>query len=284
MKKEIQRIVNAALREDHSQHDITTNTLVRRDQVSNATIVLKEPAVLCGMDLVTAVFRRLDPQVRIHVHQHDGAQLQRDTPVISLHGRTRALLSGERTALNFISYLSGIATLTNQFVQQVHGCPTKIMDTRKTMPGMRLLVKMAVRCGGGENHRFNLKEMVMIKDNHIIAYESDATIPDAIRHVRRKTKKILVVEVDTLTQFQQALEAKPDIIMLDNMNTADMKKAVQINSDRGKPCLLEASGGVTIANVRQIAELGIDRISIGALTHSPRAIDFSMEFEFNPKK
>jgi nicotinate-nucleotide pyrophosphorylase (carboxylating) len=284
MKKEIQHIVAAALHEDHSKQDITTNTLVRRNQISSATIVVKENCVLCGTELVAAVFRKLDHRMHIHFHHRDGEKVAKNTAVVSLKGYTRALLSGERTALNFVSYLSGIATLTNQFVRAVDGCQTKIMDTRKTMPGMRLLVKMAVRCGGGVNHRFNLKEMVMIKDNHIIAYESEASIPEAIRHVRRRTKKMLVVEVDTFAQFQQALEAKPDVIMLDNMDVAQMKKAVEINIASGKPCLLEASGGVTLDNVHRIAELGIDRISIGALTHSPRAIDFSMEFEFNPKQ
>jgi len=280
MKREIEHIIKLALTEDRSRHDITTNCLVKRDQISRATVVAKEDCVICGSELVSRVFHKLDPKIHIHFYFHDGDVAPKNSKVIALKGKTRALLTGERTALNFIAYLSGIATQTNRFVKEVDGFPAKIMDTRKTIPGMRQLVKMAVRCGGGVNHRFNLKEMVMIKDNHLIAYESDATVIKAIRHVRRATSKIIVVEVDTLDQFKQAIEAEPDIIMLDNMTIPQIKKAVAINKTHTKKCLLEASGGITIKNVRQVAKTGVDRISIGALTHSPRAIDFSMEFEF----
>jgi len=193
-------------------------------------------------------------------------------------GRTRALLSGERTALNFLSYLSGISTLTNQYVKAIKGYPAHILDTRKTTPGLRTLEKMAVRVGGGKNHRFNLNDMVMIKDNHRIAQARQSSIQDAIKKVRQRTSKPLCVEVDNLEEYKQALQADPCIILLDNMSTSQ-KKAVEIRACLKKKFLLEASGGITLKNIRQVAKTGIDRISIGAITHSPPTIDFTMEFE-----
>ena len=188
------------------------------------------------------------------------------------------MLSGERTALNFLSYLSGISTLTHHYVDKVKPHPVMIMDTRKTTPGLRALEKMAVRFGGGVNHRFNLNEMVMIKDNHRIAHEREAPISEAILKVRRRTNKQICVEVDNIVELKHALEVPPDIILLDNMSCARMRKAVQIKKESGKNCLLEASGGVTLKNVAEIAATGVDRISVGELTHSPGTIDFTMEF------
>jgi len=284
MNNEMLKIIYQALREDQSHRDITTTALVRRDSVSSARIIAKENCIVCGIEIMTAVFRKLDQDMRIQIHYHEGESVPQGAAVVSLHGKTRALLTGERTALNFISYLSGISTLTSYYVKEVEGYPVKIMDTRKTIPGLRSLVKMAVRCGGGINHRFNLNEMVIIKDNHIVAYERDATIQEAIRHVRRKTTRTLIIEVDTLDQFKQAIEAHPDVIMLDNMSIADMENAVAINKMYSRPCLLEALGGVTLGNIKQIAATGVDRISIGALTHSPRSIDFSLEFAVEEKR
>ncbi|HOY10021.1 MAG TPA: carboxylating nicotinate-nucleotide diphosphorylase [Candidatus Omnitrophota bacterium] len=278
MRAVINKAIQQALQEDHSDRDVTTHCLVSEDQISKATIISRETCMVCGLEIITAIFRRLDKKMKITCHAQDGEEVLKNQKVISFEGKTRALLSGERVALNFFSYLSGIATLTNRFVDKVSDLPVKIMDTRKTIPGLRALVKMAVRCGGGVNHRFNLNEMVIIKDNHLLAYEKDATVRDAIRHVRRQTKKLIVVEVDTFAQFKQALEADPDIVLLDNMSIPQLKKAVQYCKRQKKTCLLEASGGINLHNVRHIALTGVDRISIGALTHSPRAIDFSMEF------
>ncbi len=278
MQTEIDKAIRRALKEDHSDKDVTTRCLVSPSQISHAAIITREDCVICGLSLIITLFRRLDREIKITCHYQDGDNVKKSQKIITFEGKTRALLSGERVALNFFSYLSGVATLTHRFVEKVHDLPVKIMDTRKTIPGLRALVKMAVRSGGGVNHRFNLKEMVIIKDNHLLAYEKDATIKDAILHVRRQTKKLIVVEVDTLTQFKEALEAAPDIVLLDNMSIPDMREAVQHKTDQKSHCLLEASGGINLHNVRQVALTGVDRISIGALTHSPRAIDFSMEF------
>jgi len=279
MEKRVNEIITRALREDHSDKDITTNILTHPDQSSEAYILTREDTIVSGLEIVRKIFRKLDPRMHFTPFHKDGDRAVKNSKVIGLSGKTRALLTGERVALNFLSYLSGIATITHRFVQHVDPYTVKIMDTRKTLPGLRGLVKMAVRAGGGVNHRFNLKEMVIIKDNHQIAYKKDRTIGEAIRHVRRQTNKMIMVEVDTIAQFRQAVEAEPDVILLDNMTPQQMRKIVAMNKKRTKPCLLEASGGINLRNIRSIAKTGVDRISIGALTHSPRAIDFSMEFK-----
>jgi len=278
MEKRIDLIIRRALKEDHSDRDITTNILVSPSQTSRAYIIVKENAVVCGLDVVRAIFQKLDRNMNIKEHAREGDKVKKGTKIVSLKGKTRALLTGERVALNFLSYLSGIATITNRFVEKARPYEVKIMDTRKTLPGLRGLVKMAVRAGGGVNHRFNLKEMVMIKDNHQIAYQKDKTIQDAIRHVRARTKKMIMVEVDTIIQFRQALKGRPDVILLDNMSPKQIGKIVSLNRKSPAPCLLEASGGINLRNIRAIAKTGVDRISIGTLTHSPRAVDFSIEF------
>ncbi len=278
MEMLIRKIVTRALKEDQSHKDITTNILVPAHQFSEAYIVAKEKGVVCGLEVTRAVFRRLDPKIEIHFLAKDGDRVRKNQRVVEIKGKTRAILSGERVALNFLSYLSGVATVTHRFVKRIHPYRVQVLDTRKTIPGLRVLVKMAVRVGGGVNHRLDLKEMVLIKDNHLIAYKTERTIPQAIRLMRKRTKKMIVVEVDTLAQLKDALEAQPDIILLDNMTPAQIRKAVAMNRKSVKPCLLEASGGITLGTIRSVARTGVDRISIGALTHSPKAIDFSMEF------
>jgi len=278
MEKRVIAIIERALKEDESREDITTNSLVPARQNSEAYIINREEAVVCGMEIAGKIFHRLDNNAKIHWHHHDGDNLPKNARIMTVKAKTRALLKGERVALNILSYLSGVATITRCFVNRIRPYDVKIMDTRKTLPGLRGLVKMAVRAGGGVNHRFNLKEMVIIKDNHQIAYKNDKTVQEAIRHVRRRTTKLIMVEVDTIRQFRQALAGKPDIILLDNMSAERIKKIVAINKRSPQPCLLEASGGINLRNIRAIAKTGVDRISIGALTHSPRAIDFSMEF------
>ncbi len=279
MEKSIERMITCALKEDLSHKDITTNILFDKAKISDAYIMTREKALICGVEIVERIFSILDPAMKVTCLSKDGDPVTRNTMVMRFRGKTRALLSGERTALNFLSYLSGISTLTSQYVEAVKGCPGCILDTRKTTPGMRALEKMAVRTGGGKNHRFNLNEMVMIKDNHWIAHEREATIQDAVKKVRRRTSKAICVEVDNLNEYKNALEANPCIILLDNMSIPQMKRAVEIRARMKKTFLLEASGGVTLKNVRKIAETGIDRISVGALTHSPPTIDFTMEFE-----
>lgn len=278
MQHQINKIIDRAFKEDMSDKDLTTNILFDKNQISEAYIMTREEALICGINIIKRIFRKLDPAMKITDYKDDGDLAKRNDKIVTLKGKTRALLSGERTALNFLAYLSGISTLTHYYVQEVKPYPVQILDTRKTTPGLRVLEKMAVRTGGGINHRFNLNEMVMIKDNHRIAHEREASIQQAIERVRRRTHKQICVEVDNLNEFRNALEADPDIILLDNMDCTRMRKAVTIRNNSRKLCLLEASGGITLKTVKNIAKTGVDRISIGALTHSPPIIDFTMEF------
>ncbi|MCK5580419.1 MAG: carboxylating nicotinate-nucleotide diphosphorylase [Candidatus Omnitrophica bacterium] len=276
--KEITRLVRAALKEDSCNNDITTRGLIPNDKISSGTIIAREDAVICGITLVKEVFKALDPKAQFKAARNDGNMVKKNDTVITIKCKTRALLSGERTALNFLAYFSGIATMTHQYVKTIRPYKAAIMDTRKTLPGLRVLAKMAVRLGGGVNHRFCLNEMVLIKDNHRLANKKNLSMPDAIRLMKKKTKKPIIVEVDTLDQFEEDIEAHPDVILLDNMTTQQIQKAVVLNKKHKKPCLLEASGGITLQNVKAVAKTGVDRISIGALTHSSKDIDFSMEF------
>ncbi|MFA5088557.1 MAG: carboxylating nicotinate-nucleotide diphosphorylase [Candidatus Omnitrophota bacterium] len=279
MQKDINRIVDLALSEDIAKRDITSNILIPKKHVSKAYIVLKERGIVCGLDIAQKVFKKLDRNVKFHAFHKDGDALPANTRIALVQGKTRALLAGERVALNFLSHLSGISTNTNRFVKRIYPFPAKIMDTRKTTPCLRRLDKYAVRCGGGVNHRVNLSEMVHIKDNHIAAYNLNGSISGAIKKLRRSVNKLIIVEVDNIQQFNEVLEAAPDIILLDNMSLSDMKKAVAINRKRRgkKKIFLEASGGINLSTVRSIAKIGIDRISIGKLTHSKKAIDVSMD-------
>jgi len=276
---ELNQIIIRALKEDAARHDITTTALIPPSHSSTASIIFKQDALVCGVNIVKRIFHKVDSRIRIQSHCRDGQKIKKGTLVALLKGKTRALLAGERTALNFLSHLSGIATQTNQFVQKAGRAKTKIMDTRKTTPGLRLVEKYAVVCGGGFNHRYDLSEMILIKDNHREACQPGLSIVEAIRLVRQKTKKRLEIEVDNLNQFQQALSAKPDIILLDNMSCRQMRKAVIAvkTIPQNRRPLLEASGGIKLNNVRAVAQTGVDRISIGSLTHTHKAIDVSME-------
>ncbi|MCB9757424.1 MAG: carboxylating nicotinate-nucleotide diphosphorylase [Candidatus Omnitrophica bacterium] len=278
IKKQVDRIIQTAMDEDFVHDDVTTKCLVNKNQISEGYILSRENAVICGSEIVKAVFKKFDPKVKIFIYQKDGAKIKTNEPVIFLKGSTRSILSCERIALNFLGHLSGIATLTNQFVQKIANSKVKILDTRKTTPGLRDLEKYAVRCGEGENHRRDLKAMVLIKDNHLLAKQHHLTFSDVIFQLRRKTKKRIELEVDTLHQFKEALQAKPDIILLDNMTIAQLKHAVNLRNQSGRKILLEASGGVNLKTIVNISKTGIDRISIGQLTHSANSVNFSMEF------
>ena len=276
---EINRIIEMALREDTARNDVTTNSLIDPRQIARAEIVVRQEAVVCGLDIVQRVFQKLDKSVKLRFFCKEGEKVRKDTRILLLKGKTRALLSGERTALNFLGHLSGVATAARQYVEAIYPCRTKILDTRKTTPGLRVLEKYAVRCGGAFNHRRNLQEMVIIKDNHRTACRQDQSIVGMVSHLRRITRKVVEVEVDTLPQFQEALEAGADVILLDNMTAVQIQKAVQMRGrmkKRPSP-LLEASGGITLQNVRRMAQTGVERISIGALTNSHRFVDVSME-------
>lgn len=271
-------IITQALKEDATNADITTNALVPASSMTEAVILLKEDAVLCGLSIARRVFQRLDKNILFRAGFKDGDFVKGNSRIASIKGKTRAILTGERTALNFLGDLSGIATNTKQFVDRIRPLKTQIVDTRKTTPGLRELEKYAVRCGGGWNHRTNLKDMVLIKDNHRVVSRKELSLAEMIEQCRTKSKKPLEIEVDNLTQLRDALRGNPDYILLDNMSVSQLNQAVKIaRSSPHKRPLLEASGGIRLNNVKAIAQTGVDRVSIGALTHNRRAIDVSLE-------
>ena len=272
----IARHVQAALSEDVGPGDVTA-ALVPSHQQVRAHIVAREPAVLCGTQWVTETFRQLDPSIRLDWQAADGERIAADQVLLNLAGPARPILTGERTALNFLQTLSATATASSRYVEAVAGTGCRILDTRKTLPGLRLAQKYATRCGGAQNHRLGLHDMVLIKENHIIAAGSIAT---AIASARRHTTVPVEVEVESLAEFDQALAAGADIILLDELSLDDMRTAVQKNRERGSKAKLEASGSVTLATVRDIALTGVDYISIGGITKHVQAVDLSMRFEF----
>ena len=267
----LERVAFAALAEDVGEGDVTTDATVAEDALGTADIVLREPGVVCGLGVVEAVFRALDPELRFERLVDEGATVTGSNPVARVSGPERAILTGERTALNFLGRLSGIATLTRRYVDAVSGTGAAILDTRKTTPGMRVLEKHAVATGGGRNHRFGLDDGVRVKDNHLRAAGSVAA---AVERVRAATPLPVEVECDTLDQVSDALDAGVDAILLDNMSLAELRAAVALAKGRAR---LEASGGVTLDTVLAIAETGVDEISVGALTHSARSLDVSLE-------
>ena len=267
----LERVVYAALAEDVGAGDVTTEATVDSDAVGSAELVLKEAGIVCGLAAAEAVFRALDPDVRFEALVEDGTPVERMTVVAVVSGPLRALLTGERVALNFLGRLSGIGTLTRSYVDTVAGTGVAILDTRKTTPGLRVLEKHAVACGGGKNHRFGLDDAVLVKDNHLAAVGS---IRAAVERLRAATDLPIEVECDTLDQVSEALAAEVDAILLDNMTPADLVAAVALTRGQAR---LEASGGITLETIRSIAETGVDEISIGALTHSARSLDVSLE-------
>ena len=269
----IEQVVRTALAEDVGEGDVTTEATVDPDALGTAELVLKEPGVVCGLAVAEAVFRALDPDLRFAPLLEDGAVVDRPAAVALVTGPERAILTGERTALNFLGRLSGVATLTRRYVDAVAGTGVAILDTRKTTPGLRLLEKHAVVCGGGRNHRAGLDDGVLVKDNHLRAAGS---IRAAVESLRATTDLPIEVECDTFEQVSEALDAGVDAILLDNMTLDELRAAVVLAAGRAR---LEASGGVTLENVRAIAETGVDEISVGALTHSARSLDVSLELE-----
>ena len=273
----IARQVAAALAEDLGAGDVTA-ALVPPQQQVRAQIIAREPAILCGTEWVSETFRQLDAAIRLEWQAADGDRVGTDQPVLRLSGHARPILTGERTALNFLQTLSATATAANRYVEAVAGTGCRILDTRKTIPGLRLAQKYAARCGGAQNHRLGLYDMVLVKENHIVAAGSIGT---AISNARRTSPGIPVeVEVENLEEFDQALAAGADIIMLDEMSLDDMRSAVARNRAQASKAKLEASGSVTLATVRDIALTGVDYISIGGITKHVQAVDLSMRFEF----
>jgi nicotinate-nucleotide pyrophosphorylase (carboxylating) len=276
---EIRRAVQAALAEDIGNGDATTLATVPATAMAKAVLRAREPLVVAGLGFAEAAFRELSAAVKIKRLAKDGRRVKAGASLLKISGPARAILSAERVALNFVQRLSGIATLTAKFVETIKDTPAQILDTRKTTPGWRRFEKYAVACGGGRNHRFGLFDMVLIKDNHLAALRGAKSnaIAAAIRRAREKFPRLKIeVEADTLEQAGQAAVAGADIILLDNMNPTQLRLAVQKIKGRAKT---EASGGVNLGNVRAIARTGVDFISVGALTHSARAVDMGLDFE-----
>jgi nicotinate-nucleotide pyrophosphorylase (carboxylating) len=265
------RVVYAALAEDVGAGDVTTEATVAPDATGEAELLVREPGVVCGLEAAEAVFAALDGEIRFEALVDEGAAVDGGVVVARVSGSLRAILTGERTALNFLGRLSGIATLTRRYVDAVEGTNAAILDTRKTTPGLRALEKHAVACGGGRNHRLALDDGVLVKDNHLRAAGS---IDVAVERLRDSTPLPVEVECDTLDQVSEALAAGADALLLDNMSIDELRAAVALAGHRVR---LEASGGVTLDNVREVAETGVDEISVGALTHSARSLDVSLE-------
>jgi nicotinate-nucleotide pyrophosphorylase (carboxylating) len=266
-----------ALREDVGSGDVTAQ-LVPATQQASGRVITRESAILCGRPWVETTFRRLDPNIKLTWQADDGDNIVADQVLFTIQGPARAVLTGERTALNFLQLLSATATVTRRFVDAIAGTGCAILDTRKTLPGLRTAQKYAVRCGGGQNHRIGLYDMVLIKENHIAAAGS---IPEAISRARREAPQVPVeIEVESLQEFEEALAARPDIILVDEFSLADMRAAVALNRKHERPVKLEASGSVSLETVREIAETGVDYISIGGLTKHVRAVDLSMRLDF----
>ncbi len=287
LTKEILRTITLSLKEDIGSGDITTETFLRRNRTQKAHIVAREKGIVCGGEMIRAIFKLIDRSITVRLLKNDGMAVKKGDVVCVIKGPMHSVLRGERVALNFVGYLSGISTLTDMYVKKVKGTGAKIYDTRKTMPGFRRLVKYAVLKGGGCNHRMGLFDQVLIKDNHLKEVE-ELPVADIVALVRRVRRRIphgmkIEIEVDTIALLKKIIQARPDIILLDNMKIEALKKALAIihaENKKSDVCIYtEVSGGVTIKTLRRIALLGVDRISVGAITHSVKNIDFSLEIE-----
>ncbi len=271
----LSELITTALKEDIGTGDITTLSCVPENAVSKGKFIAKAEGVVCGTGILTRLFQILDSSVRVSVLHKDGTHIKRSGVIAEIEGPARSILTGERTALNFLQHLSGIASKTDEVVRSIGGYHTQIVDTRKTLPGLRVLEKHAVCCGGGKNHRFGLSDGILIKDNHIVAAGG---IIQAVNAVRRNAPHTLRIEVETenIIQIDEALEAGADIIMLDNMTNPEMAMAVKHIAGRA---LTEASGNMGDRDLREVAATGVDYISIGALTHSVKALDISLKLK-----
>lgn len=271
----VRDLLERAFREDMPMGDITTDYTVPEGSVSEAFLIAKQDGVIAGLEVCMEAFRMLDPEVELKPLVKDGDMVKKGDRLLLVKGKSRALLKAERTALNILQRLSGIASETRKYVDKISGCKAKVVDTRKTTPGLRMLEKYAVRVGGGTNHRFSLSDGVLIKDNHIKAAGGIKQAVEAVRKRIPHTVKI-EVETETLDQVKEALDCGADIIMLDNMPPELMRQAVRLI---GGKAVTEASGNVTLDNILDVAETGVDIISVGAITHSVKAMDISMKFE-----
>jgi nicotinate-nucleotide pyrophosphorylase (carboxylating) len=273
--------IAAALKEDIGAGDITTEFFVPDSLHASGRIVAREKAIVAGSGAAAEVFRKLDPSIDVQIIRGDGTEVAAGDVIIEVRGLARSILKAERVALNFLQRLCGIATLTRQFVDAVGNHSVKILDTRKTTPGLRALEKAAVVAGGGENHRFGLYDMVLVKDNHLATFEGLSSLAARVRQLREERPNVRIeVEADDLEQVRAFVEIEGiDVILLDNMTTAQIREAVALRTDNIK---FEASGGITLKNVNRIAATGVDCISVGSLTHAPRAIDIDLEMTHVP--
>ena len=275
---DVSAVIDRAIQEDLALGDATTDALVPRDLPGEAVIFAKAPGVLCGVDVALEVFRRIDPSMATEALLADGASMEQGSNIARLKGSKASILMGERLALNFLQHLSGIATATATYVKAVEGTGARIIDTRKTIPGLRALQKYAVRAGGGRNHRQNLGDGILIKDNHIASLRAQGmSLADTVRLAEERASHMIKIEVEvtSMEEVQEALDGGAHLILLDNMSVEQMRQAVRLVDGRA---MLEASGGITLESVRAIAETGVDLISSGALTHSAKALDISLDF------
>lgn len=274
MDKKAIELIKEALIEDGVDNDITTLNLVSKDKMLTGSFIVKATGVVSGIDVAKEVFKQINPRIKMEILKANGTFVNRGDVIATIEGPMRDILRGERVALNFLQRMSGIAATTAKFVQELAGTNCKILDTRKTAPLLRVFERQAVRDGGGENHRFNLSDRVLIKDNHIAA---SGSIQDAVSILRKAVGRgmIIEVEVETLDEFMEALNTSADVIMLDNMSNEVIRKCVELNEGKKK---LEASGNMELKKVRSVALLGVDYISVGSLTHSYKALDISLKF------
>jgi len=280
----IKKIIKQALEEDIGKGDLTTFLSVSYRVKTKVFIVAREKGILCGINIAKEVFKHLDHQLKFKSLKKDADEFTKGDKIAKIEGKACSILAAERVALNFLSLLSGIATCTKGFIERVKGTRAKIMDTRKTTPNLRILEKYAVKMGGGKNHRYNLDDGILIKDNHLRAsgiIRNEKINEDALQNLiellRASTNLPLEIEVENLGEFKKVIKYKPDIVMLDNFNLSSLKRAVKFRNKYFPKTNLEASGGINLKNIRNIAKSGIDFISVGAITHSPRSIDFSLE-------
>lgn len=273
-----QKLINLALQEDGAFYDITTKEFIPKEKKAKVVAIANKPGILCGADVFAEVYKTISKECKVSKKLKDGSRLKEGQIILEVNGPAWAILSGERTALNFLQHMSGIATITNEFVKLVQNGKTKIYDTRKTIPGFRVLAKYAVKCGGGANHRMGLSDMVLIKDNHLSLAKN---LTEKIKKFRKKYKNMKIeVECENIKQVQHALNAKVDIIMLDNTSYRKTKKMVDLirkTSTKDYRPDIEISGGVTLKTAKRFAKLKVERISIGMITHSAPALDITLE-------
>lgn len=277
--QEVKQIAERALAEDLDWGDITTETLIPETQQGKASIVAKAEGIIAGTEIARQVFLKVDPELKVDITIEDGANVKPGDTIAKIEGKIVSILKAERVALNFLQHLSGIASETARYVKAVKGSPTQIADTRKTIPGLRVLQKYAVSVGGGRNHRMHLGDAILVKDNHLTILRSQGmTINEIIANVRQETSGKLKIEIEVKTpqEAAEAAEAGADIIMLDNMNLDDMRQAVRLIKGRAT---IEASGGITLNTIQAVSETGVDLISVGALTHSPKALDINLKLD-----